>query len=128
MGNLGPGMAPKPVGAEIILFARRSVVLVAILLTLPVFGATKVVAIGDASPIGGMFDAIASISPLLLGTNGRGDVLFWSGVRGGSSPVGVFLFSNGSFTKIVAEQDATPIGGRFSDLFPSSAAYSLNNG
>src|SRR5262249_35454377 len=101
--------------------------LTAMLAASPPYAASKVVAIGDASPLGGTFAPIAGISPLLLGTNDRGDVLFWSGVTGGSSSAGVFLFSNGSFTKIVAEQDPSPIGGTFANLSPSTSAFRLNN-
>ena len=125
MRNLGTGsVRPCAAGRS---FAERSVVgilALSVLLVFPAFGATKVVAIGDDAPTGGTFAAVGGTSPILLGTNDRGDVLFWSGLADGRG--GLFLFTNGQFTKIAADGDATPIGGTFPGIFPSTAGYHLN--
>lgn len=89
--------------------------------------ARKVVAVGDPSPGEGTFTAVGGDSPLLVGANDRGDVLFWSGVAGGANPYGVFLFADGAVTKIIGEGDSSPLGGTFVNLFASTGTYRLNN-
>ena len=126
MRNLGTRSVFKPcaAGGSIAQRSFNSILASSVLLVLPAFGATKVVAIGDAAPTGGTFASVGGTSPMLLGTNDRGDVLFWSGLADGRA--GLFLFTNGQFTKIAAEGDATPIGGTFPAIFPTTAGYHLN--
>lgn len=79
---------------------------------------------GDPAPGGGNFQTIfpdASSGPMI---NNRGDVVFASSLTGtpggffGSS--GVYLFSNGSLSRIVGPNDPSPDGGIFLDAsFPS---------
>jgi|GEM_PF-6056524 len=127
MRNLGTGSVFPPCAAGSSMGQRSFISILAssVLWVLPAFGATKVVAVGDAAPTGGTFAAVAGYSPILLGTNDRGDVLFWSGLADGRA--GLFLFTNGQFTKIAAEGDTTPIGGTFPNIVASTAGYHLNN-
>jgi len=77
----------------------------------------KVAAIGDPSPIGGTFGAVG---PGSLSNNGK--VIFLA------SPVGdissdLFMWDNGTVTKVAARGDAAPGGGTFSFLGTESAGF-----
>jgi hypothetical protein len=68
-----------------------------------------VVALGDATPIGGTFARFKdrpNIGP-------AGDIVFLADVAGGSAPQAIFRAAGGTVSKVVAEGDPTPIGGRF---------------
>src|SRR5262245_6176698 len=77
----------------------------------------KVAAIGDPSPIGGTFGAVGPGS-----INNKGQVVFLA------SPVGdissdIFMWDNGTVTKVAARGDPAPGGGTFSFLGTESAGY-----
>jgi hypothetical protein len=84
---------------------------------------TKLVAVGDASPIGGSFTGLGPAPHM----NGSGDVVFWGEVDGTTE--GIFRWS-GTVSKIAAVGDATPVGGTYGAFSaPSSmAAPVLNDG
>jgi hypothetical protein len=105
----------------------EQVALIAMLAPAPALAARSVVAVGDPAPGGGTFSSVGADSPFLLGANDRGDVLFWSGVSGGTIPWGVFLFADGAITKIVGEGDASPLGGSFINILDYTGTYRLNN-
>jgi hypothetical protein len=91
---------------------------------------TKLVAVGDATPLGGTFSSIGA-SPV---NNELGKVAFWAAVSGGSASEGIFLWSpagGGTITKIVASGESTPIGGTAYVSFQPPAGSPvavLNNG
>jgi hypothetical protein len=77
----------------------------------------KVAAIGDPSPIGGTFGAVGPGS-----LNNNGQVVFLA------SPVGdissdIFMWDNGTVTKVAARGDPAPGGGMFSFLGTESAGF-----
>jgi hypothetical protein len=77
----------------------------------------KVAAIGDPSPIGGTFGAVGPGS-----LNNNGQVVFLA------SPVGdlssdIFMWDNGTVTKVAARGDPAPGGGTFSFLGTESAGF-----
>ena len=69
----------------------------------------KVVALGDPTPIGGTFDDIDERPSV----NDDETVVLTASIKGGPSSGGVFLFAKGALTKLVAEGDPAPIGGKF---------------
>jgi hypothetical protein len=83
----------------------------------------KLVAAGEATPIGGTYSS--SLPPTVLGISDDSEVLFWSGVDGGSSDAAVFLFSAGAARSVVANGDRSPLSGTFSNIGLTTAR--LNN-
>ncbi|MFQ5658176.1 MAG: choice-of-anchor tandem repeat NxxGxxAF-containing protein, partial [Candidatus Methylomirabilales bacterium] len=81
-------------------------------------GVRKVVAVGDASPVGGTFNKLTL--PLV---NDNGDVLFWASLEGARVPAGLFLASNGTIDKVAARGEPIPGGGRLSFI---GLSYSFN--
>jgi hypothetical protein len=71
---------------------------------------TKAVAAGDPTPIGGTFESFEVGRP--WGAK-SGAAAFNAAVTGGSAPRGVFLFSKGTVTKVIAEGEPAPPGGKF---------------
>jgi hypothetical protein len=60
--------------------------------------------------------------------NNKGDVAFAVGITGGQSDSGIFLYSENRTSKIMAEGEPTPIGGKFSTLVdPSFILPRINN-
>ncbi len=89
---------------------------------------------GDPSPIGGVFgtDGTPAIGLGVSQPTDGGGVVFYASISEGSAPQGqdrqrdqqaqgVFRVVGNSLSKIVAVGDLTPIGGKFSALFPPSA-------
>ena len=70
---------------------------------------------GDPSPIGGTFGGIFQGTFGTPAINDNGDVLFVADVADGDAPRGLFLYqaATGEIVKIVAQGDATPLGGTF---------------
>lgn len=76
---------------------------------------TKVAGSGEGTPVGGTFNLV--VPPTQITANGA--VVFEAGVNGGSSPAGIFLFSKTlGLSKVVAQGDPTPIGGRYESPGP----------
>ena len=75
----------------------------------PSFTISPVALVGDPTPLGGIFARFEDRPNI----NEFGDLSFSAEVEGGSAPRGLFLFSKGTITKIVAAGDSTPIGGKF---------------
>jgi hypothetical protein len=75
----------------------------------PSFTISPVALVGDPTPLGGRFAKFEDRPNL----NAMGDVLFLAQVVDGDVPRGLFLFSQGRITKVVAAGDAAPIGGTF---------------
>jgi pimeloyl-ACP methyl ester carboxylesterase len=86
---------------------------------------TKLVAVGDVTPIGGTFSDVGSIS---LGafhyTDVSGAVVFGSNVSGGTASYGIFRILGGSISRVVAIDDPSPVGGTFSTL--QSNSFTIN--
>lgn len=83
-------------------------------------GVTKVVAGGDATPIGGMF-ATTGTPALSPGTSNPTDVnslAFLGHVIGGSAQRGIFLLKEKTIVKVAAIGDTTPLGGTYAILSP----------
>jgi hypothetical protein len=74
-------------------------------------GINRVVALGEDSPIGGQFSQLGA--PML---NNAGQVAFRAAVDGGTSPEGIFLYSDGAIRKVAALGDPAPDGGTFLDF------------
>lgn len=77
---------------------------------------TKVVVGGDQSPVGGVFASAGTPALGLGGASGLGAMTFFAMVREGSTPLGIFLSSGNSITKVAAVGDPTPLGGTFAFL------------
>jgi CSLREA domain-containing protein len=74
---------------------------------------TKLVAAGDATPIGGTFSNFGVV-PVVNNSN---DVVFWATVNGGRAAEGIFVRSSGGvISKLVATGDAAPGGGTFTSF------------
>ncbi len=77
----------------------------------------KVAAVGDPSPIGGIFDAVGPGS-----INNNGKVVFLACPQG-SINADIYLWSNGIVTKVAAVGDPAPGGGTFSLLGTESYGF-----
>ncbi len=77
----------------------------------------KIAAVGDPSPIGGIFGAVG---PGSLNNNGK--VVFLACPQG-SINANIFLWDNGSVTKVAAIGDPAPGGGTFSLLGTESYGF-----
>jgi hypothetical protein len=80
---------------------------------------TKVAAAGDPLPDGKVFEG-AHGRPI---ANGRGAVAFKAQLQGGrrgGSREALYVVSQGTLTKVVAEGDPTPVGGTFISITPPS--------
>ncbi len=71
----------------------------------------KVVAIGQATPMGGRLAQITSPS-----LNNAGAVAFVGTLHGGEAPAGLFVSSGAGIRKVTAVGDASPLGGKFTNL------------
>ncbi|MEM6796606.1 MAG: hypothetical protein AAF725_21725, partial [Acidobacteriota bacterium] len=75
---------------------------------------------GDPTPIGGTYSIFyqGTVSPPSI--NSAGDIAFFAGVIGGSSPQGLFLYrqASGAIESIAALADASPQGGTFDLIGP----------
>lgn len=67
-----------------------------------------VVAIDDASPVGGTFSSLGT-----LAINSAGEIVFSGTVTNGKASQGIFLASTNHITIALAEGDPTPVGGTF---------------
>ncbi|MFQ5941271.1 MAG: choice-of-anchor tandem repeat NxxGxxAF-containing protein [Nitrososphaerales archaeon] len=74
---------------------------------------SKVVAVGDATPLAGSFRELAFPT---LSANNSGDFLFFNRSEQPPSPQGIFKSSNGVISKVVVEGDPTPIGETFRNI------------
>ena len=81
-------------------------------------GVRKLVAVGDTSPLGGIFKDLAL--PMI---NDHGTVLFWAGLEGAQVLSGLFLASQGAIEKVAARGDPAPGGGQLSYI---GLSYSFN--
>ena len=77
----------------------------------------KIAAVGDPSPIGGIFDAVGPGS-----VNNNGKVVFLACPQG-SINANLFLWDNGTVTKVAAVGDPAPGGGTFSLLGTESYGF-----
>lgn len=76
-------------------------------------GIKKIEVNGDQMPAGG------TVTPRTFAfgdLNDNGDVAFTVGLTGTESDTGIFLYSEGSISKIMLEGETTPLGGKFSSL------------
>jgi hypothetical protein len=71
---------------------------------------TKIASSGDPSPEGDIFSSFSF--PQI---NATGQVIFTASLASGTS--GIYLAANGSITKIVNSNDASPVGGTFAFFF-----------
>ncbi len=85
-------------------------------LPLPAGTISKLVAVGDPTPIGGTFSSFGTV-PVMNGSN---DVAFFANVSGGAAGQGIFRWSGGVVTKLVATGEATPAGGTYASFVPPS--------
>jgi CSLREA domain-containing protein len=87
---------------------------------------TKLVAVGDSTPLGGTFSALGAV-PVMNQTE---EVVFWASVSGGSAAEGIFRrTSGGVVSKIVAKGDMSPVPPNTYDSFQPLAGRStpVNN-
>ncbi|HEV8673274.1 MAG TPA: choice-of-anchor tandem repeat NxxGxxAF-containing protein [Methylomirabilota bacterium] len=75
----------------------------------PAITIRPVALVGDTTPSGGTFVKFDDRPNI----NENGDVLFHASVAGGKAERGIFLASQGTLVKVVAEGDPTPAGGAF---------------
>jgi hypothetical protein len=87
---------------------------------------TKVIALGDASPLGGTFSYLLGgivggmVIPFSFSLNNHGHVAFAGMVEGGTAPMGVFVASDGVIRKVIAVGESLPTMGNFKALaFPA---------
>lgn len=83
---------------------------------------TKVVAVGDPTPLGGTF--LSFTAPAL---NNAGEVVFGATLANGAVSQGIFLVSRGQITPVVADGDLTPVGGTFALAVGVSPSPALND-
>ncbi|HEU4389799.1 MAG TPA: choice-of-anchor tandem repeat NxxGxxAF-containing protein, partial [Blastocatellia bacterium] len=88
---------------------------------------TKVAADGDVSPTGLVFGDCGFGVPIV---NNRGDVAFSACLEnalGNFAGNGVFVYSSGTWRKIAAEADPSPLGGVFALAFTPPPRVSIND-
>jgi hypothetical protein len=87
-------------------------------------GVVRVAGPGDASPVtGGTFTTANGIA-----LNNAGEVLLQAPITGGSGTNGVFVWTAGVLRKVVANGDANPLGGTFTNDFATSILRMTNSG
>jgi hypothetical protein len=80
-------------------------------------GVKKIEVDGDPLPVGG----VVTKNTFGFGDlNDRGDAVFTVSITGGPTDTAIFSYSQGTITKIIAQGDPTPLGGRFATLGGSS--------
>ncbi|MBI4878088.1 MAG: hypothetical protein HY812_00290 [Planctomycetes bacterium] len=77
---------------------------------------------GDPTPLGGTFGGMFGGTVFAPAVNAGGDLIFISEVENGSSPRALFFYDAGSgtFSKVAAVGDRSPLGGNFSAIGPGS--------
>lgn len=83
----------------------------------------KVAGSGEGTPVGGTFNIFVPATQITT----DGAVVFEAAVNGGSAPAGIFLSSKTlGLSKVVAQGDPTPIGGRYESPGPFMRIHSVS--